>query len=142
MKRILSIYLTPLINVILSRSRLKKVPQDDFYETFLLVVIAVASQLSFIAAVPLCICAKLFTPAPKPLVYAIISICFIISYFTISSIKTMLTNLIQEANRLTKEQHRKRRKDLLLKFTFAYALTPIYLIVICILFDYLKEWLT
>lgn len=139
--RLLLSYMVPLIEVILSGNRLKKGPQNDSFETFWTVVIGLSSHLIFIAIIPLFIWARLYQPAPRLLVEVILGMCFIISFLLTLIIKKnkIFDQMIEEANKQTKEQHRERRKALKLKFFFGYVFVPGYSVIICILFKYLVK---
>lgn len=54
-------------------------------------------------------------------------------------IQPVIKSLIEEADAMTKEQHKARRKAFIVKFVFMYMLTPLYLLVFCLLFKYFRN---
>ncbi|MBS6238256.1 MAG: hypothetical protein KH897_07770 [Bacteroides sp.] len=137
-------YTKTLARIILTGNRLGRVTGNETVNVFITLVICLGSQLVFIAAVPVYIHAKLYHPLPKSIIYLIIAICAIISFCIVGIIyeKGVIKHLIEEARALSDEEHRIRRKSLMLRFIFAYALFPGYCMLATVLFDILLKYCT
>ena len=87
---------------------------------------------------PFFVWANLYQPALKIYIYCLMGFCIGISCLFIYAIKKkgIIKSFIKEADAMTKEQHKARRKGLVVKFVFGYMLTPLYLLVFCLLFQY------
>ena len=116
-------YTETLARIILTGNRLGRVTGNKTVNVFITLVIC---------------------PLPKSIIYLIIAICAIISFCIVGIIskKGVIKHLIEEARALSDEEHRIRRKSLMLRFIFAYALFPGYCMLATILFDVLSKYCT
>ena len=137
-------YTETLIRGILTGNQLGRVTGNETVNVFITLVICLGAQLAFIAAVPTYIYAHVYHPVPKNIAYLVLVICGIISFCIVGVVyeKGVIKRLIEEARALSDEEHRIRRKSLMLRFIFAYALFPGYCMLATILFDVLSKYCT
>ena len=131
-------YITPVVQAMLSYNRLHVVPKNEQSEIFYRLFILVAVQIMIPLIAPLFVWANLYQPVPKTFSFCLLALCAVISCLLIYAIKKkgVIESFIEEADIMTKTQHKARRKALVVKFVFGYMLTPFYLIVFCLLFQY------
>lgn len=115
-------YIIPVIRVMLSNNRLYSVPKGEVYDILGRIGCLVWAELLMPITIFFIIWARIYEPVSRSLIYWIIGIAFIVTALFLIKVKRekACELLIEEADKLTKEEHRKRRKALLPKFLLYY----------------------
>lgn len=133
-------YITPVIRAMLSYNRLlNRVPKNEIGDIHWRIMCLFFSELLMPIGIATFVYARLWKPAPRELIYSIITIIAIIAFFFMQKIKKakVYQRLIEEANKLTKEEHKARRRDLLPTFILYYMMPIISVMLLCALFQHL-----
>ncbi|RGQ11602.1 hypothetical protein DWZ09_17890 [Bacteroides cellulosilyticus] len=137
-------YITPVIRIQLSYNRLYRVPKfrtpkNEINDIHWGIIILVFSEILIQMVIPFFVYARLWHPAPKNLVYSVVVIAAIVAILFMQKVKKekVYENLTEEANKLTKEEHKARRKALIPTFLLYYMLPIAYVMPLCALFQYL-----
>ena len=114
-------------------------PKSEINDIHSGIIILLFSEILMQTGVPLFVYARLWQPAPMWFVYSIIIITAIVSILFMRKVKKakVYEELLEEANKLTKEEHKARRKALLPKFLLYYMLPITYVIPLCALFQHI-----
>lgn len=107
-------YVTPVVRVMLSYNRLYGVPKNEQLEMFSRLLVFVAAQMVIPLIAPLFVWANLYQLVPKIFIFCLMGFCTVINCLFIYAIKKngVIESFIEEADVMTKEQHKARRKAL------------------------------
>ena len=117
-------YVIPIIRIMLSYNRLHLVPKGEIYDILWGIGCLIWGEFLMLFTSFFIIWARIYTPVSRLLIYWTIGIAFIITVLFLIKVKRekVCESLIEEADKLTKEEHRIRRKVLLPKFLLYYML--------------------
>lgn len=115
-------YIIPVVRIMLSNNRLYSVPKGEIYDILWRIGCLIGAELLMPITIFFIIWARIYEPVSRPLIYWIIGFAFIIAALFVIKVKRekACESLIEEADNLTKEEHRKRKKALLPKFLLYY----------------------
>ncbi len=137
-------YITPIIMIQLSNNRLYRTPmfrtsKGEINDIHWKTVILVFTEMLMQAGIPFFVYARLWHPAPKGFTYSIIVVIAIIAILFMQMLKRtrVYENLVEEADKLTKEEHKTRKKRLLSTFLLYYILPIASVMLLCELFQYI-----
>lgn len=135
-------YITPVLQILFSYNRLHEVPKNEKEEISSKVQMLVSTQLMITGVVPFSLWAHLYHTAPKVYIYTWVCSAFIVGYFFMRVMKKrkILDVFMEEANKMTTEQHRACRKKLLPKFLLYYILYPFSVFLLCALIEYVDNY--
>lgn len=132
-------YITPVIRAMLSYNRLlSNIPKNEINDIHWRIICLLFSELLIPIGLLTFIYARLWEPLPRVLIYGIVIIIAIISLSFMYNVKESkeYERLIEEANKLNKEQHKVRRQSLLPTFIVYYILPIISILLLCGLMQY------
>lgn len=134
-------YVTPLLQSMLSYNRLHIVPKYERLDIISCLLIFLTAQMIIPEAAVLFVWANLYQPVPQICVLYGMFVDFLVSCFFVYVLvkHDIINSLISEADTMTREQHIARRKNFALRFVFLYMLTPLYLVLFCLLFHICKN---
>lgn len=121
-------YVIPVIRIMLSNNRLYSVaPKGEIYDILLGIVCLIISEILMPFITVFIIWARIDEPVSRSLIYSIIGITIIIAILFSIKLKRekVCEFFIEEADKLTKEEHRKRKKTLTPTFLLYYMTLPI-----------------
>lgn len=134
-------YITPVIRIQLSYNRLGRKlrfrnPKDEIDYIHPTIVCLLFSEIFTLTVIPFLIYARMWQPSLIRFVYILAIIAVTISILFMRKVKKakVYEKLLEEANKLTKEEHKVRRKALLHKSLLYYLLPIICAILSCALF--------
>lgn len=115
-------YVIPVVRIMLSNNRLYSVPKGEIYDILWRIGCLIGAELLMPITIFFIIWARIYEPVSRLLIYWIIGCAFIIAALFVIKVKRekACESLIEEADNLTKEEHRKRKKALLPKFLLYY----------------------
>lgn len=115
-------YITPIIMIQLSNNRLYRTPmfrtsKGEINDIHWKTVILVFTEILMQAGIPFFVYARLWHPVSKNFAYSIIVVIAIIVILFMQMLKKtrVYANLLEEADKLTKEEHKTRKKDYCLR---------------------------
>ncbi|EOS08840.1 hypothetical protein C802_04292 [Phocaeicola sartorii] len=130
-------YVIPVIRIMLSNNRLYPVtPKGEVYDILWRITCLIMTEILMPFTILFIIWARIDKPVSRPLIYWIIGIAIITAIlFSIKLKREKVCELfIEEADKLTKEEHRQRKKALATTFLLYYMTLPVSVV--------LTAWLT